>query len=108
MNPWLPKNRFYELKYYCLQYPTWMEKCKDILEQTDPNFDPTGKKVVDRLPYLRKIESIHRCLSELEEAIRPVIFEAITKGKNPTVDEDVFYENYRLFFATLDRYLNAQ
>lgn len=85
---WIDKNRFYELKYFCLQYPLWkkayevldgLQLCSYELAPSKSNLpgDITGNCVEERLRYFERSS------------------------------RDTYYDRYRRFFWLLDNKRNT-
>ena len=116
-NPyWMPKNRYYELKYFCLQFWDW-QKQRAILDglATKENRDPTEKEGIRRASLSDKIQMVMRCLDAATASV-PEVYEdllyGVTKGisydtmsakKVISVGREAYYNIYRLFFHVLDR-----
>lgn len=120
---WIDKNRHYELKYFCLQYPIWKKemlnlhrsKSLSIIEQTPSGNlpgDPTGNYVTTKLYYSNKIDLIERVARETDGYLYKYILKAVTEGysyvylksrlKIPC-SRDVYYDRYRKFFWLLSQ-----
>lgn len=90
----ISKKRYLELKNFCLQYSEWLRELP---------YDVTGL-------YKSKIELVDSAIVQLEEYIRPYIFEAVTTGKSYEVlnayyqvpcCKQNYYAYYRKFFSYL-------
>lgn len=122
---WIPKYRFLELKYFCLQYPEWKMEVSDIIwTVSKPGLIQNGiKKQIEfkdstgelatRLSLLNsKISMIEEVAQMSDESIGDYILKAVTEGlsfvKLKTVYEipcerDMYYDRYRKFFYILSR-----
>lgn len=119
---WIPKNRFLELKYFCLQYPDWKREAADLMIlagtsiiqngiHMSPEFsDKTGNTAVKLLILNRKISLVYKTATETDPAIGRYVLKAVTEGLSfvtlKTVYEipcerDMYYDRYRKFFYTL-------
>ena len=122
---WISKHRYYELKHFCLQYPTWKKAYNalngfaasknftDIMAKTNSISDPTEKCVESMIFFSERIEMVEKAA---EEAGGPVIgtyiLEAVTEGisyeclnardRIPCC-KDVYYDIYRKFFWLLNK-----
>ena len=125
-NPfWIPKNRYYELKYYCLQFWDW-ERRRGQLDglATRENRSPTESEAIERAELTDKITMVMTCLESvtqerdpvtgklaINEALYSILLTGITKGKSydtmaaskvMPVSRDYYYMVYRRFFKVLD------
>lgn len=120
-NKWyLNKHRMYELKHFCLQYPSWIIEYKNL----SLGYSPCGmiRILPDDGTYSDKTEEVASLMAELDRKIRMVresakeadpeldiyIFKAATEGLgyeklNPSCCREVFYEKYRKFFVILSQ-----
>lgn len=123
---WVSKNRFYELKYFCLQYPVWKKQYEELdgmygrtidsvySRLNDPG-DPTAKTVEVRSKYLEKMEVVEQAAIEADPYLASYILKAVTEGLSFTYlkarleipcSRDMYYDRYRRFFWLLDRARN--
>ena len=89
-NPfWINKHRYYELKHFCLQYPSLTGENKDNV-----------KKLISNIAY------------KAEPELAEYIVDAVTKGHSFTYlkcvlempcEKDMYYNRYRKFFWLLDK-----
>lgn len=120
---WIDKHRHYELKHFCLQYPSWkkaysayndslaasqltgLPSCNDIS-------DPTGKIATLKRYYSERIELIERVAMETDEYLYPYILKAVTEELSYTYlkgvlnipcGRDMYYNRYRKFFWLLSQ-----
>ena len=121
---WIPKNRFYELKYFCLQYPLW----KYAYEQLDGLYicsydlsnvsksnlpgDPIGNCVEERTRYFERMHAVEKAAVEADPYLASYILKAVTEGHSFTYlksrleipcSRDTYYDRYRRFFWLLDQ-----
>jgi len=84
---WIGKDRYFELKYFCLQYKNW--------ERSD-----------------KRTRMIEDCIAGLRDDIGPFILIAVTEGlsysqllKEYSIrdDKDEYYDAFRKFFWLLDK-----
>ena len=121
---YISKERYYELKHFCLQYPEW-KKAYSILESsahaygcnsdnirsTEPG-DPTAKRAI-RMAYLsNKIELVEKCAKKTDPDLSKYILKAVTEGYSYTylsammdmpASRNMFYDRYRRFFWILNQ-----
>ena len=119
-NEYISKNRYYELKYFCYQYPEWKKEKTKLKIFPGGNFGKTiSKKQTDitcdlavklsNLDY--KIETVDKCIAETAPEIEPWLKKCIVEGKSydKLVPDGVpccreyFYKRYRLFFSRLNQ-----
>lgn len=120
---WIDKNRHYELKYFCLQYPIWKKEILNLHKSRSSSIvermpsgnlpgDPTGDYVTTKLYYSNKIDLIERVAREADGYLYKYILKAVTEGysyvylksrlKIPC-SRDVYYDRYRKFFWLLSQ-----
>lgn len=120
---WISKHRYYELKYFCLQYPMW-KKAYELLDglqlcsydlvyisNTDPS-DVTGKCVEEREIYFNRMKTVEQAAIEADPYLASYILKAVTEGLSYTYlkqklnipcSRDMYYDRYRRFFWILDK-----
>lgn len=122
---WMPKYRFLELKYFCLQYPEWKREAAELLLRPgQPKIqngvrgqvefsDRTGNTAVKLLALHSKIALIDKVASEIDPPLGDYILKAATEGvsfiKLKTIYEipcerDMYYDRYRKFFYILSEF----
>lgn len=113
---WLPKQRYFELKHFCMQYRDWKRALNAIDGYSQDSFgpvkfDPTEHAVECRDRYLRKIEMVDRCLELTDPVLKPYLQLCICDGRTyeqqSAIDilpcgKDKFYKLYRKFFWLLN------
>ena len=123
-NKWhISKERYYELKHFCLQYPEWKKKLVELSYATYPQqlsfigsdgelCNPTEKRVIDRDIFSSNIKKIEQSAKEADEDLAHYIVQSVCFGRSfiylDTVlripcCKDVFYDRYRKFFWLLDK-----
>lgn len=124
---WVEKRRYYELKYFCLQYPLW-KKGYELLDGMDRRgydpsgitakngpSDPTGKTVEKRLTYFDWMEMIEQTAINTDPDLASYILKAVTEGLSYThlkaklgipCGKDMYYDRYRRFFWLLNQVRN--
>lgn len=124
---YIDKHRHYELKHFCLQYPTWKKLHDDALEScisaakldqirsSGITSDITSKYALKRIRYAEKIKLIERIAKEADEDLHYYILRAVTEGLsytylNSVLDipcgKDMYYDRYRRFFWLLSEARN--
>lgn len=125
---WIPKYRYYELKYFCLQYPEWRKelvKCQEeivhssslILKKREKSLEDRVSEIAIRKNSLEeKIEKVVSSCKESDPCIWKFLLIAVTEGKSWTYlqtvlripcGRDYFYDRYHKFFYILSRKLQA-
>lgn len=124
---WISKHRHYELKHFCLQYPTWK---KAYSELEDPGIassmierfpssnipaDPTARIAIKRAYYSDRIKLIEKAAKEADEFLCNYILKAVTEELSYTYlkskleipcGRDMYYDRYRKFFWLLSNSRN--
>ena len=121
---WIPRNRFLELKYFCLQYPEWKREAYDLMigagsrliqngMHSSPEFsDKTGNTAIRLLILNRKISLVQKLAIGIDPVIGKCVLKAVTEGLSfvtlKTVydipcERDMYYDRYRKFFYMLDK-----
>lgn len=117
---WIDKHRHYELKHFCLQYPTWKKLYSSIGDITIGNnimrsrnnsiSDPTSKMAMKRLMYKNRIDMVEQAAREADPVLYKYILKAVTEGLSFThlrtklqmpCGRDMYYDRYRKFFWIL-------
>lgn len=124
---WIDKHRHYELKHFCLQYPTWKKAYADLLDlgitlsKTDDVRrgsvigKPTEQIAVQKVYYAEKIKMVERAAMDADEHLWTYILKAVTEGLSYTYlqtkldipcSRDTYYDRYRRFFWLLNEARN--
>ena len=119
---WIDKHRHYELKHFCLQYPSWKKAYKDFSDasvslSTIENVptsnmpgDPTAKRAIMKAYYAEKMELIEQVARETDKYLYEYILKAVTENLSYTYlkskleipcGKDLYYDRYRKFFWLL-------
>lgn len=119
---WISKHRHYELKHFCLQYPTWKSAYTAYSDNTIPlsaidkmptdNLpgDPTAKRAIARAHFAEKMDIVEKAALEADRYLYKYILKAVTEGLSYTYlkakldipcGRDMFYDRYRKFFWIL-------
>lgn len=121
---WIDKHRHYELKHFCLQYPTWKKAYAEFSDTSIPlsmiervptsNLpgDPTGKRAVMKAYYRERIDLIEEVAKETDKCLWNYILKAVTEELSYTYlkakleipcGKDMYYDRYRKFFWLLSQ-----
>lgn len=121
---WIDRHRYYELKHFCLQYPTWKEtyhmyespqiSASSFEQMRSSNIpsDPTARYATLKAQYAEKIDMIEKAAKRADEELHNYILKAITEGLSYTYmktkmdipcGKDMYYDRYRRFFWILDQ-----
>lgn len=121
---WIDKHRFYELRHFCLQYPTWKKLCNSFdsfskmpsepipLSSERVHGDPVLSCVEFREYYLKRMNMVERAAKEADAELANYILKGVTEGISydglkakleiPCC-KDTYYELYRRFFWLLSK-----
>lgn len=119
---YVDKNRYYELKYFCYQYPSWIKSYNSIeiaiktgvikpSKRCDIT-DPVLKYVTAREYYRDKIKLVDEAAVEADPDLSDYILKGVTEGLSYDVmcaneqipcSRDTYYNRYRRFFFILDK-----
>lgn len=119
---WIDKHRHYELKHFCLQYPTWkktyaaiteLSVSSSVLERVsggDYPSDLTAKCAMRKIYYSDRIKMVEQAAMEADEYLYSYILKGVTEGLSYTYlktkmdmpcGKDMYYDRYRRFFWLL-------
>ena len=119
---WIDKHRHYELKHFCLQYPTWKKAYADCLnndismalidgvKETCGVYDPTSSRATTKAYYSDRIQLIEEVAKDADRYLWQYIVKAVTEGLSYTYlrtklgipcGKDMYYDRYRRFFWLL-------
>ena len=118
---WISKHRHYELKHFCLQYPTWKKEyaeCRagllsapmEKLPSSNIPGNPTERIVMKRAYYKDRIDLIEKIAMEADRYLYKYILKAVTEELSYTYlrsklnipcGRDMYYDRYRKFFWLL-------
>lgn len=120
-NPYyISRERYYELKHYCLQYKGYKHRIALEREKwpilggfvstgtSTHQSDKVGEKA-ENLAFLgHYTEMIEGCCKQAGGDIEKYLFKAVIEGKsyavlNPPYSKEYFYVRYRAFFYLLDK-----
>lgn len=119
---YIDKHRYYELKHFCLQYPSWKKEYSllgiptlsasifELLPFTNVHSDPVAEYVIKKEYYKERIDLIENTAKETDRFLYEYILKAVTEGlsyaylrttmKIPC-GKDMYYDRYRKFFWLL-------
>lgn len=120
---WIDRNRYYELKYFCLQYPGWKKEYASLDGYSECSYDlvpvskentpnPTLKYVERRSLYFERIKMIEQTAIDTDPYLASYILKAVTEGLSYTqlnsrleipCSRDTYYKRYRRFFWLLNQ-----
>lgn len=119
-SPWyLEKHRYYELKHFCLQCPTWRKELtyldgwsgqEHVVLKGYDTVRPSEVTASKRIFYSDRIAMLEQAANDTDSLIGPYILEGILNEKSyDTLNalhrvpacRDVYYELYRKFFYIL-------
>ena len=121
---WISKHRHYELKHFCLQYPSWKKAYREALNSNiiaaaaKPHIggetvaDLTARYAMKRAWYGDRIQLVEKAAREADETIYFYILKAVTEGLSYTnlksrydipCGKDMYYDRYRRFFWLLNK-----
>ena len=119
---YITKHRHYELKHFCLQYPTWKREyaaldrpsiassAAERMPSSNIPGDPTGELAVKKTYYSERINLIEKIAKEADELLHKYILKAVTEELSFTYlksrleipcSRDTYYDRYRRFFWLL-------
>ena len=119
---WISKHRHYELKHFCLQYPSWKKEyltlgvptistsVLDRLPSGNLPGDPTAEYAMRRVYFAERIDLIEKKAKEADPYLYEYILRAVTEGLSYTYlktrlkipcGKDMYYDRYRRFFWLL-------
>lgn len=112
-NPfWIPKNRYYELKYFCLQFWDWQKRRNELDGlATRENREPTEWEALERTELDQKIRMVMSSARLATHDYDKYLIIGVTKGLSYDtmsarevlpIGRDTYYNLYRKFFWILD------
>lgn len=124
---WISRHRYYELKHFCLQYPSWKKAYATLNEMliSSPNIlttpsgnghsDPTAEYVIAKSFYSERIKMVEKTAMDTDEQLANYILKAVTEELSYTYlktklnipcCKDTYYDRYRKFFWILNKSRN--
>lgn len=119
---YIDKHRHYELKHFCLQYPSWKKAYIECLDrdvpmamvdgarQSEGLYDPASTRAITKAYYSNKMELLERVAKDADKYLWQYILKAVTEGLSYTYlrtklgipcGKDMYYDRYRRFFWLL-------
>ena len=118
---WISKERYYELKHFCMQYPEWKRLYSDLSSADYPGSilsatyskhlaDRTSERAVILVSLRKKMSLIEDCACKSDPILCEYILKAVTENRPYVYFEtvmhipcgkDMFYDRYRKFFWLL-------
>jgi len=125
---WISKNRYYELKHFCLQYKEWnllylySQNLSSVsivsLEKHGYGTLSSVEKIFENMEvYRSRMEVIRNAAIKADPYIADFIFKAVTEERSFTYLEatlnipcskKMYFDRYRKFFYILDQDLMAR
>ena len=122
-NPYyISKHRYLELKHFCLQYPEWKQRYRELedslsragslIKPSDNQSDYVSDIAAEMAELKRKIELVESVAVNTDKELSSYILEAVTKActyeyfqtrYNIPCCRDTFYIRYRKYFWMLNR-----
>lgn len=122
---WISRHRYYELKHFCLQYPTWKKVyvalddlivssplLKEMPMTSNSIGDPTAKYAIAKSFYSTRMEMVERAAMNADPELANYILKAVTEELSYTYlktrleipcSKDTYYDRYRRFFWLLSK-----
>lgn len=110
---YVPRNRYHELRYFCLQFHDWERRRNSLVGlATHANREPTESEAFERIALESKIKMVTFSAEEAGHELSHWILVGVTTGL--TYDKlnaydpmpcgrELYYSIYRKFFYILDR-----
>ena len=119
---YIDKHRHYELRHFCLQYPSWKKAYVDCVDgdipmasiegarQNDGLYDPTSARAITRAHYSKRMQMLEQVAKDADKYLWRYILKAVTEGLSYTYlktklgipcGKDMYYDRYRRFFWLL-------
>lgn len=122
---WISKERFYELRHFCRQYPEWekmyrklesnlLPKClaeREVIRINNIS-NPTERIAILRAGYKNKIDMVKSTAEETDPELAYYILKSVTEGRpysylqtvlDIQCSKNTFYDRYRKFFWLLSQ-----
>lgn len=121
---YIDKHRHYELKHFCLQYPTWKKayielnnvgitiSSVDKMPTSNLPGDPTAIRAITRAQLDERIKMVEKIAKEADDYLWQYILKAVTENLSYTYlktkfdipcGKDMYYDRYRKFFWLLNK-----
>lgn len=124
-NPYyVSKHRYLELKHFCLQYPEWKKRYRELEESitrskyyissgnNKTDHDEVSEMASELAELNRKIRLVEKVAEDTDSQLSYYILQAVTKGCTYEYFQthydipccrDTFYSRYRKYFSLLNR-----
>lgn len=119
---WIERHRYYELKHFCLQYPTWKKaylaldglsrRPTELAIFSNMPSDPTFRCVAAREFYFDRMQMVEQTVIATDGDLYSYILKGVTEGVSydhlkarleiPCC-KDIYYDLYRRFFWLLNK-----
>lgn len=121
---WISRHRYYELKHFCLQYPTWKQAYNSLdglskrpddllifVKSGQMHGDPTERCVESREVFAKRMEMVEQTAHAADPELAAYILRGVTEGMSYETLKirldipccrDVYYDRYRRFFWLLN------
>lgn len=121
---YIDKHRHYELKHFCLQYPTWKKayielnnvgitiSSIDRMPTSNLPGDPTATRAMAKAQLDERIKMVEKIAKEADDYLWQYILKAVTENLSYTYlktkfdipcGKDMYYDRYRKFFWLLNK-----
>lgn len=110
---YVEKNRYHELRYFCLQYGIWQKRRNSLIGlATTHNREPTEQEAFERIALEKKIKMVEFSASQAAFELSHWLLIGVTTGlpydKINARDQvpcgrELYYTMYRKFFWILDQ-----
>ena len=121
---WIDRHRYYELKHFCLQYPSWKKiyisldgysrkPLNPLIFVKPTNIgDPTAACAEARIFYSERLKLLERVAEETDSVLGKYVLKGVTEGlsyehlrvrTDVPCCKDTYYELYRRFFWLLSQ-----
>lgn len=121
---WIDKHRHYELKHFCLQYPSWKQEyaiydhpsisssMADRMPSSNLPGDPTTNWVMRKAYYQERIKLVEDTVRQADRYLYDYILKAVTEELSYNYlktkmgipcGRDMYYDRYRRFFWLLSK-----
>lgn len=123
---WIERHRYYELKHFCLQYPSWKKTYLALdgfnkhhisitTSKTNDISDVTARNAMMRMFYQERMDMVEYAATMADPDLASYILKAVTEGLSFTnlksrleipCSKDTYYDRYRRFFWLLSNARN--
>lgn len=121
---YIDKHRHYELKHFCLQYPTWKKAYTELnnvgiaissidrMPTSNLPSDPTAIRAITKAQLDERIKMVEKIAREADDYLWQYILKAVTENLSYTYlktkfdipcGKDMYYDRYRKFFWLLNK-----